>query len=152
MCVIIDAHVWPAFCADPAAAGLGEVDRWLRSGKGGIVYGGTKYRKELARVTAAVQLMAGYAQAGKAKLLDNDRIDQDAAWIQANQRIKSDDEHILALARVSGARVLCTSDGDLVSDFTNIALVSKPKGRVFPGDGWNFRLDHRGPCGVRARR
>ena len=152
MCAIIDASVLATYCANPKAAGFGEVDRWLTSRNGRIVYGGTKYGKELERVDAARQLFAGYARAGKAKLLDNDRIDADAAWIAANQRIKSDDEHILALARVSGARVLCTSDGDLVSDFTDTALVPTPKGRVFPGDGWNFRLDHRGPCGVRARR
>lgn len=152
MCVIIDANVLSRFCSDPEAAGFGEVDRWLTARNGRLVYGGTKYGKELAGVTAAVQLFAGYARAGKAKLLDKSRIDEEAAWIEANQSIKSDDEHILAIARVSGARVLCSCDGDLISDFTNIALVPTPKGRRFPGDGWGFRLDHRGPCGVRSRR
>ena len=152
MCVIIDANVWPAFCADPTAATLSEVDRWLTSGKGRVVYGGTKYGEELAQVAAAVQLLFSYAQAGMAKKYPDGPIDTDAARLKQDPQTESNDHHILALARVSGARILCTGDKALMSDFTNRSLVPTPRGRVFPGDGWNFKLDHRGPCGVRTRR
>ena len=152
MCVIIDMNVWPAFCADPAAAALSEVDRWLTSGKGRVVYGGTKYGEELAQVAAAVQLLFGYAQAGTAKKYPDGPIDTDAARLEKDAETESNDHHILALARASGARILCTGDRALMSDFTNRRLVPTPRGRVFPGDGHRFRLDHRGPWGVRARR
>jgi len=43
---------------------------------------------------------------------------------------KSNDPHVLALARVSGARVIATDDSDLRRDVGNAKLL-KPKGKVF---------------------
>ena len=152
MCAIIDTSVWANFWTRPKSSGFTEVHSWLNSGKGGIAIGGTKYRREVGRIRSTIPLLAGYAQAGIAIQYDDAPIDAEAARIERAERNKSDDEHVLALARVSGARILCVDDDDLVSDFKNRSLVPTPKGRVFPGDGWNFRLDHRGPCGVRTRR
>jgi len=43
---------------------------------------------------------------------------------------ESNDSHVLALARVSGARVIATDDSDLREDVGNAKLL-KPKGKVF---------------------
>ena len=49
--------------------------------------------------------------------------------LKADGSCVSDDEHIIALAKVSGARLLYSKDGDLHSDFTNPRLLSR--GRVY---------------------
>ncbi|MDE0306934.1 MAG: hypothetical protein OXI87_18940 [Albidovulum sp.] len=50
---------------------------------------------------------------------------------------ESNDQHVLALARISGARLLYTNDQKLMDDFKNTELVSTPKGKVYrtPPDG-----------------
>ncbi len=50
--------------------------------------------------------------------------------------LKSDDPHVLALAKVSGARLLYTNDKDLKDDFKNLGVL-KPKGKIYrdPPDG-----------------
>jgi len=37
----------------------------------------------------------------------------------------------IALARVNGARVLCSEDGALWTDFKNQRLINKPRGRIY---------------------
>ena len=46
-------------------------------------------------------------------------------------QIKSNDHHMLALAIVSGSRLLYSNDKDLQKDFGNIQLLGSPKGRVY---------------------
>ena len=57
--------------------------------------------------------------------------------------LQSDDEHVVALALVSGARLLYTDDARLQRDFVNPALVD-PTGRVYTSrpDG-HFTAEHR---------
>ena len=43
----------------------------------------------------------------------------------------SDDPHLLALAQVSGARLLYSNDSDLQDDFKNRRLIDNPRGRVY---------------------
>lgn len=43
----------------------------------------------------------------------------------------SDDEHIIALAQISGARLLYSNDGDLHKDFRNKNLIDNPRGKVY---------------------
>ena len=43
----------------------------------------------------------------------------------------SDDEHVLALALVSGARLLYTNDAALISDFKNRTIVATPRGKIY---------------------
>ena len=44
---------------------------------------------------------------------------------------RSDDEHVLALALVSGARLLYTNDSALIEDFKNRAIVQNPAGKIY---------------------
>ena len=45
---------------------------------------------------------------------------------------KSDDPHVLALARVSGARLLFSNDGNLIEDFQKNSILRRPPGKVYP--------------------
>jgi hypothetical protein len=44
---------------------------------------------------------------------------------------KSNDQHVLALAQVSGARILFSHDKNLHKDFKNTSIVPSPKGKVY---------------------
>ena len=44
---------------------------------------------------------------------------------------RSDDEHVVALALVSGARLLYTNDAALIDDFKNREVVAAPRGKVY---------------------
>lgn len=43
----------------------------------------------------------------------------------------SNDAHIIALAQVSGARLLYTNDGNLKKDFQNLGLIDNPEGKIY---------------------
>lgn len=146
MCVIVDANVWPDFCSDPTRTRFGKVRAWLESDEGSLVYGGTKYRAEVRPIRAALQLLAEYVRAGRAMQYRDGPIDEEAARIEREERTRSNDQHILALARVSGARILCTDDKKLMSDFKNRELVPDPRGRVYPRNNRRFDLGHHGRC------
>ena len=45
--------------------------------------------------------------------------------------LQSNDAHVIALAQLSGARLLYTNDGDLQKDFRNKNLVDNPEGKVY---------------------
>ena len=44
---------------------------------------------------------------------------------------RSDDEHVLALALVSGAGLLYTNDVALIEDFKNREIVQNPGGKIY---------------------
>ena len=44
----------------------------------------------------------------------------------------SNDEHIIALAQVSGARLLYTKDKNLQKDFKNPSLIGNSRGKIYP--------------------
>ena len=51
--------------------------------------------------------------------------------IKRTQVCQSDDPHIIALAKISGARLLYSNDIDLHKDFSDKALIDNPRGRVY---------------------
>jgi len=50
---------------------------------------------------------------------------------QIRSLCESDDPHVIALAQISGARILCSRDKNLHKDFTNSELVNDPRGRIY---------------------
>ena len=51
--------------------------------------------------------------------------------IRKREVCRSDDEHVLALALVSGARLLYTNDAALIEDFKNRDIVRNPRGAIY---------------------
>ena len=69
--------------------------------------------------------------AGLAKQYGDDTVNDRTHKIRTQGNYKSDDPHIIALAQVSGARLLYTQDKALQEDFTNKSLIDKPRGKVY---------------------
>jgi hypothetical protein len=113
MCLIIDANTVPSVF-DPEAQEHTQfipVLDWITTGKGRIVYGGTKYRKELSLMGRYFRLLGQLSRQGRVIVLPTKPIDIYAAQLKARIPAKKfDDEHIVAIVANSGCRVVCTND------------------------------------------
>jgi rRNA-processing protein FCF1 len=70
------------------------------------------------------------AQAQRAVEVGGRKLARERQWV-SQKSLKSNDDHIIALARASGARVLLSNDRDLWDDFRNNKLLSRPPGRIY---------------------
>jgi len=107
MCAILDANVAHEVFTTPQTEAGREFLRWLTKRQGRLVVGG-KLRRELARHRAAERWIVEGIRAGRVRAARNDDIDKLAKELAGSCR--SDDPHIIALARISGARLLYSND------------------------------------------
>lgn len=130
MCIIIDANRATVTFANPPDPDGKPVIDWVSGGKGKVVYGG-QLTKELAKVASARHWLAEAKRGGRAQEIPSDRIEADMQSLVRGGLLRSDDAHILALARVSGARLLFTHDQDLIDDFKDPQVINNPRGSVY---------------------
>lgn len=142
MCAIIDAsrisHVFGRHQGEAADRFL----KWLVRGPGGLVVGG-KLRQELARHNAYQEWQRQGLLSGRVKSFPDAEVDQVASNIKG--KCQSNDNHVIALAIVSGARLLYTGDRSLVADFKDPRLIASPRGVVYyvPDDDPALRNSHK---------
>lgn len=130
MCAILDANVaWQVFGADRPPAGRAFFDR-IDSGRVRLVVGGL-LRRELDRSEVFQKWRRQAELAGRITLLNDDAVDETARQLEQENTCRSDDEHVVAIARLSGARLLYSNDVALQDDFTDKALVDRPRGKVY---------------------
>lgn len=100
---------------------------------GCIVYtNGGIYAREMKG--KALDRFESYRKNGLAKLIKFERVQEAQTRIDL-QMLKSDDPHVIALAKVSGATMLCAEDGNLEHDFVNRKLlpnVGRMRRAVYP--------------------
>ena len=64
--------------------------------------------------------------------IENERkVNTKAAALLAERRCRSNDHYMLALAQVSGARLLYSNDRNLQQDFKDSLIINSPRGRVY---------------------
>ncbi len=93
---------------------------------------GGKLAEELYRVAAVKRYLLQLLRAGRARLVAAAAIDQEEVRVRDLELAQSNDIHVLALARASGARTLCSADQLLHRDFRNKRLISNPRGLGLP--------------------
>lgn len=81
----------------------------------------------------ALDWLAEREKAGRAKLIPATSIRGEVRRLESWNRLRSDDAHVLALARVSGARLLYTGDKALMDDFRDPEIVPRPRGKIYSG-------------------
>lgn len=136
MCVILDLNILPdVFNPKPsresskAEAGSHLFD-WLNTGRVRLVVGG-KVRSELASNEQARHWMQEAIQSGRARAVNDRKVNERMTKLQTQGLCKSNDEHVIALAQISRANLLCTQDKNLMDDFRNKELIDKPRGRIY---------------------
>jgi rRNA-processing protein FCF1 len=131
MCLIIDANLAPAvFGENSNSSDFRPVIDWLTFPKknGKLVVGG-KLKFELYKIENARRFIIRLIQAGRARDI-TENVDKETEKVRNMPELKSDDPHIIALAKVSGARILCSNDKDLREDFRNPKLID-PRGHIY---------------------
>ena len=132
MCAIIDNNVrHEVFGAKDVQTGAGKLffDR-VNVGKVKLVVGG-KLRDELSEYSNFKQWLQQALIAGLAREFPNLAVNAETERLQSQNICESNDAHVLALARVSGARLLFTNDQALQSDFGNPQIISGIRGRIY---------------------
>jgi predicted nucleic acid-binding protein len=150
LCIIIDASVAGLFFRVPHDANYAPVWTWIERRDGKIVYGG-ELAGELNRLGSARRLLVELQRKGRAYLIQATRIQEEEKRVVGMRNRRSDDPHVLALARASGARILCTDDDDLEADFKNVEIVPRPRGKIYKNARHARLLGHNGICVGRRR-
>lgn len=94
-----------------------------------LVYGG-KLMEEYKGSNVALRILSKLASAGRARLVSSAEIEADAQTVTASGELRSNDAHIISLARVSNTRSIATDDLALIKDIKNKKLLDKPRGYV----------------------
>ena len=131
MCAILDANsVSEVFGFNRPPAGKAFFN-WLDKGSGHLVVGG-KLGKELDRGSIGFRKWGQQARrSGRMKIENEGRVKVREEEIEAEGTCRSNDVHVLALAQVSGARLLYSNDEALQQDFTDKKLIDSPRGKVY---------------------
>jgi hypothetical protein len=77
-----------------------------------------------------LRFLRALAQANGAHKIDDAAVDGGEKQLGAAKACVPNDEHIIALARRSGARIVRTEDEALMDDLKNNALLGTPRGRL----------------------
>lgn len=149
MCAIIDANVRDEVFRDHASdvsdAGA-RFFQWIASGMGKLVVGGTQILEELYGRAGVHQrsILANLRREGRIVHFDKRQIDERADDLRKAKQCQSNDQHIIALAQISRARLLYSNDQDLHKDFRNKSLIDRPRGSVYSTrDSKKFMTGHR---------
>jgi hypothetical protein len=113
MCIIIDVNAIPSVFNLQASdhQEFRPVMKWIRYGKGKMVYGGTTYRQELRQLRSYLGLIAEYNKAGKVIEIEDREVDEaEGVLINKINDPKCNDCHIIAIVIVSGCRLVCSKD------------------------------------------
>lgn len=132
MCVIVDNNVVGLLFGDPkdrpeAATKFLE---YVDDGRLKLVAGG-RLVEELCGSGKVKAWLSERVKSGKANIVPRDKVDEVEQQLIQDDKFKSDDPHVLALALVAGARLLYTHDDALTDDFKDPELIRAPRGKVF---------------------
>ena len=148
MCIIVDTNKINSFFTNPSDSVSAPIHKWLKRGAGTVIYStGGKFANELGG--KALQALAVYDRAGFARKVSADSFQQDESELMP--KIRSNDAHVLALARQSGARLLYTDDSDLTQDFKDKQFVDRPRGSVYSKSSHDHLLNEQ-VCKLGQRR
>lgn len=122
MCIIVDAD--SAHHLSNLTEHGKPVMRWLLKGRGGLIVGGD-VKRELAK-GGLRETMVVLNQAGRLKQLDDKKVDDLAKDIKQSGKCRSNDQHVIAVAMISGCRLVYSSDQALHEDVKNGEILSPP--------------------------
>ena len=142
MCAIVDASVAGKLFSSEHRDADKKFFNWINSGKGRLVVGG-QLLEELNK-TAIRRWVRQAIIAGLITRVSKSRVKERETGLLNQGLCKSDDPHVIALAQVSGARLLYSNDKNLQADFKNKDLLSNPRGKVYSTTrSQNFKESHR---------
>jgi hypothetical protein len=131
MSLIIDANCAPETLTPEPSQDFAPVADAIVNRGAKIALGGKKLRSEYEKLPKVWRFIVALEKAGRVISCPDAEIDAIQEVLSTSGALKSDDPHIIALAQVSGARLLCSRDQALHTDFGSKELVSNPRGKVY---------------------
>ncbi len=143
MCAILDANVTFEVFGDGKSPAGRRFREWLDRGRSFLVMGG-KLADELNRDSRFQEWGRTAVEYGRLRIVDSTEVGEQAAKLRNANACVSDDEHIAALAQLSGARLLFSNEPNLHRDFKSKVLLDNPRGKVYSTkDGKEFTSGQR---------
>ena len=122
------SQVFPRRQERHSAAGL-EFHNAIHQGLALVV--GGKNLTELDQNVTFRRWRAVATNVGRVRIVPASKVDELASELRTRKACVSNDEHVIALAQISGARLLYSNDGDLHEDFGDKRLIDEPRGKVY---------------------
>lgn len=166
MCIILDVHKVDFVLGNATSYAEKVIARRILKRSLGLAAGGTRYFREMSKSVSQdgqqffVELWRNPDQPVRADLQLSSQVDAEEQRLIDRGVCESCDEHIIAIALLTGARLLFSGDLPLGRDFRNRKIVDPP-GRVVPEDADRRQVEQlldRDPvcspqsCGRKARR
>lgn len=146
MCAILDANSAHDVFGLSGRSAAGE-DFYMHMQRGGmeLVVGG-KVLRQLRRASGEFRKWFQEADRGghrgHIRRVPDEEIETKQKKLEHAGNLRSDDPHVIALAQVSGARLLYTKDEKLRKDFKDKEILDNPRGKIYPiEDGPQARHD-----------
>lgn len=125
--MIIDANVAHEF-GRTISAEAQAIFEWLTN-EGGTIAAGGRVKRELVQ-TRFRRIYHALLLAGRLYQYDDREVDRAEAHAISQGNLRSDDPHVIGLARISSCRLLFSRDQELHADFCNPQIL-RPRGRVY---------------------
>ena len=142
MCVVIDinrlASVFNLGSADHAD--FAPLRKWVISGPGFMVFGGTKYLEELGERYKRLFVEHNKSRYGSFIVLRISLVDQKHRELcnsfpdLFDFGDPHDDSHIIAICKVSGTRIVCTNDKKCKEAIKSKSIFTKNRPRLYSSD------------------
>ena len=116
MCAIVDADVRDQVFGDARSDAGAFFFKWLNERGGKLIVGG-RLLQELSGLQKFQIWLQGALLAGRAERIDDISVNAKTEEVERSGICRSNDDHIIALAIIGGARLLFTNDKFLKDDF-----------------------------------
>ena len=128
MCMILDNNTYGDFFKNKPD--MQPIHDWLdKTGK--LVYSNHIKFKELS--PKYIENLQKYKSKGKAELISSEKVKEGIEKIKkSEEKIQSDDIHILGLAKIKNIKLLCSKDKNLHKDFKNKKIIG---GSIYQNKG-----------------
>lgn len=131
MCAILDNSVRSMLFASQPTDAAKNFRQRVETGKLPLFVGGF-LKEELSGSEPAREWLSEGERSGFVRLTDDEAVNAQTETLKKASLCESNDEHVIALAQISGARLLYANDDKLEKDFGNKQLVDKPRGVLYP--------------------
>lgn len=129
MCIVIDTNCLNRVfdTENPEHDEYKPIYDWIYSGKGKILYGGSKYLKELNKY---LKLFKEFKTIGKAIYVDCNLVDKETRKVSSLvQHNDFDDQHLVGLLKVSKCKLICSMDSRAYQFFQSSTFFSPASSR-----------------------
>ena len=136
MCIVIDVNTLAPVFSEHCEKHLefSPVKNWIQKGHGFLVFGGSKYKTELARAPRYLRLIRQMRDGGQAISIRDNVVDNREANVRAQTAgSHCDDQHIIALLGAARCCLLCSKDARSFSFVKTRSLYPKdmPKVKIY---------------------